>query len=326
MATTVPEIIVVIEPENQDDIAAPETVTSTLISSTLRGLFVCRILVSSVLTGFFYNFHEPNWLENWRANFGPVVVIETIRKLILTVVSVVILSWSAVSNERNVFLFRVLISFYLLQCVVDVVLMWKEYYTRSNSAVPTQISSYRRWDMSISPIWCPWSVIAILWMLHNNFHFKILLNDAPRLFWLTLGFLVSSETFLAGLIVIFCTMVLFMFISFGKARIFFEGASENYISALPNYIFELPNCVVELSNSVEQNDGKAGRMMPVETNDPDWSNEIPTDDVDCSICLDLYENGSEINLLPCKHNFHAACIRKWLSIKRICPLCKQELK
>ncbi|XP_059628286.1 probable E3 ubiquitin-protein ligase ZFP1 [Cornus florida] len=43
----------------------------------------------------------------------------------------------------------------------------------------------------------------------------------------------------------------------------------------------------------------------------------------CSICLDEYKNEEEIGTMKkCGHNYHVVCIRKWLSMKNVCPICK----
>ncbi|XP_010542076.1 PREDICTED: uncharacterized RING finger protein C4G3.12c-like isoform X2 [Tarenaya hassleriana] len=52
-----------------------------------------------------------------------------------------------------------------------------------------------------------------------------------------------------------------------------------------------------------------------------------TDDVQqCYICLSEYEDGDKIRLLPCHHEYHMACVDKWLKeIHGVCPLCRGDV-
>jgi len=46
----------------------------------------------------------------------------------------------------------------------------------------------------------------------------------------------------------------------------------------------------------------------------------------CAICLEDYDNGDMLRLLPCKHEFHVACIDPWLTKwGTFCPVCKLEV-
>ncbi|KAJ3609701.1 hypothetical protein NHX12_024212 [Muraenolepis orangiensis] len=43
----------------------------------------------------------------------------------------------------------------------------------------------------------------------------------------------------------------------------------------------------------------------------------------CSICYQ--EFGASARVTPCRHYFHAACLRRWLSIRDSCPMCHRRL-
>lgn len=42
----------------------------------------------------------------------------------------------------------------------------------------------------------------------------------------------------------------------------------------------------------------------------------------CIICQADYENNENIGTLDCGHEYHAECLKQWLLLKNICPLCK----
>ena len=45
----------------------------------------------------------------------------------------------------------------------------------------------------------------------------------------------------------------------------------------------------------------------------------------CPICLVEYSTGEKCKQLPCKHDFHPACILPWLGQTNTCPVCRHEL-
>lgn len=45
----------------------------------------------------------------------------------------------------------------------------------------------------------------------------------------------------------------------------------------------------------------------------------------CVICQVEYEEGEALVALPCEHPYHSECISKWLGIKKICPICSNEV-
>jgi hypothetical protein len=47
---------------------------------------------------------------------------------------------------------------------------------------------------------------------------------------------------------------------------------------------------------------------------------------ECSVCLEEFKEGDSKRRLPCLHEYHAACIDKWLEGSTKCPVCKTEVQ
>ncbi|KAK4416621.1 E3 ubiquitin-protein ligase BIG BROTHER [Sesamum alatum] len=45
----------------------------------------------------------------------------------------------------------------------------------------------------------------------------------------------------------------------------------------------------------------------------------------CVICQVEYEEGEEVVSIQCEHLYHRDCITKWLQMKKICPICNNEV-
>ncbi|KAF8666151.1 hypothetical protein HU200_053867 [Digitaria exilis] len=53
------------------------------------------------------------------------------------------------------------------------------------------------------------------------------------------------------------------------------------------------------------------------------SEDPPTGVEPCCICQEDYVEGEDLGRLDCGHDFHTACIKQWLVIKNLCPICKK---
>ena len=53
----------------------------------------------------------------------------------------------------------------------------------------------------------------------------------------------------------------------------------------------------------------------------DSNNEEECLECRCHICFDSYNN-VEIYNLTCEHRFHVDCIKRWINIRRYCPICR----
>ncbi|XXG41031.1 hypothetical protein AAC387_Pa01g1592 [Persea americana] len=49
------------------------------------------------------------------------------------------------------------------------------------------------------------------------------------------------------------------------------------------------------------------------------------ENLQCSICLEDFNIGSEAKEMPCKHKFHSGCILPWLELHSSCPVCRFQL-
>ena len=46
----------------------------------------------------------------------------------------------------------------------------------------------------------------------------------------------------------------------------------------------------------------------------------------CTICQDNFGHSSQVIELRCDHFYHTDCIKKWLKIKKTCPLCLDHVQ
>ncbi|GAB2265244.1 hypothetical protein Dimus_000313 [Dionaea muscipula] len=47
---------------------------------------------------------------------------------------------------------------------------------------------------------------------------------------------------------------------------------------------------------------------------------------ECSICFMAFKKGEKVIALPCLHQYHKGCITHWLTVSKICPICRVEVE
>ncbi|XP_037459410.1 E3 ubiquitin ligase BIG BROTHER-related-like [Triticum dicoccoides] len=45
----------------------------------------------------------------------------------------------------------------------------------------------------------------------------------------------------------------------------------------------------------------------------------------CVICRVEFEEGESLVALPCKHSYHSDCMKQWLQLNKVCPMCSAEV-
>ncbi|KAI3444258.1 hypothetical protein Pfo_000923 [Paulownia fortunei] len=267
----------------------------------------------------------------------PFLFLDMIWNLAFVLVSVFVLLVTI--QERPSTPLRLWICGYALQCLLHVGFVWDEYQRRSldDDVGGGQNFHFRRVSSfsalchksiikkleSINTIVSSlWWVFGFYWIVMGG---QPLLQDSPRLYWLSVVFLAFDVFFMIFCIVMACIIFFLLFCCFpilatvAYAMTIRDGASENDIRSLPKYLYRQPNTV----GTFEDGHKEEVNLTALPGNSNSRAELVlHPEDSECCICLFKYVDGAELCTLPCNHHFHHKCITKWLRINATCPLCK----
>ncbi|XP_007014038.2 PREDICTED: E3 ubiquitin-protein ligase CIP8 [Theobroma cacao] len=103
-----------------------------------------------------------------------------------------------------------------------------------------------------------------------------------------------------------------------------QNQNSNHIGSLGDY-FVGPGLDLLLQHLAENDPNRYG-TPPAQK---EAIEAMPTvkieENLQCSVCLDDFEAGSEAREMPCKHKFHSGCILPWLELHSSCPVCRYQM-
>lgn len=104
-----------------------------------------------------------------------------------------------------------------------------------------------------------------------------------------------------------------------------EGEPRNLVGmqVLAELLASLPRQGVEQ----EVVDARTGTMTFSEASAITRREGGPVDDNErqCMVCLEEFQDGENLRILPCLHRYHQRCVDRWLKENRHCPVCKHDI-
>lgn len=253
-----------------------------------------------------------------------VLVVDMVWNLAFVVVAAAVIL--STFSERPSTPLRLWLCGYAFECLLHVAFVFSEFrLTTRDSFSHTPYSIAKKLEPMNTLASSVWWVFGFYWIVVGG---QPLLEDSPRLYWLTVVFLAFDVFFIIfcigmACIVFFALFCIIPIIALAYALRIREGASEDDISSLPMYRFSQSNVMV----MVDDNKKQLAKARIGSYNQSHISElSLHPDDSECCICLCPYVDGTELYRLPCTHHFHCACISRWLRTKATCPLCKYNIR
>lgn len=173
------------------------------------------------------------------------------------------------------------------------------------------------WRISkiVSLVLYGWFVLGVVWWMHSSD-----CEDCPGI-----SMLISSVLLLSAArtsITLIASRELFVDNGQGtQATPSVEGAATNQIRVLPLIRVAPVSCAA-------QGCAGTGNSALTRRGSPCWTSpsfSTCSAGEKCAVCLCEFDEGEMVRRLPCVHHFHSACIDRWLSLNKRCPLCMHPI-
>lgn len=109
---------------------------------------------------------------------------------------------------------------------------------------------------------------------------------------------------------------------------FANALSGIIISSLTNYINQnsvhIVNSIINIFNETDENNeynNVSSNFSMKYSQLEDYNKEKYKT---CSICIDDYDNDSQITITHCDHSYHSNCIEEWIKVRKNCPVCRSD--
>ncbi|XP_054802620.1 E3 ubiquitin-protein ligase At1g12760-like [Prosopis cineraria] len=258
----------------------------------------------------------------------PILVLDLVWNLAFVLVTAGVLL--STLSERPSTPLRLWLCGYAFECILHMGFVCFEYRRRTRDFYRAEpgLSLCQSWNSNVKKLESMNTLVSSIWWVLGFYWIVVggqqLLQDCPRIYWLTVVFLAFDVFFIIFCIGMVCVVffALFFFIpivALAYAMRIREGASEEDIRSLPKYKFSQPNSLLMVDDSKKQ-----VSKARIDASNSNLVSElyVNPDDSECCICLSPYIEGAELYRLPCTHHFHCGCISRWLRTKATCPLCK----
>ncbi|KDP30629.1 hypothetical protein JCGZ_16194 [Jatropha curcas] len=105
-----------------------------------------------------------------------------------------------------------------------------------------------------------------------------------------------------------------------------NGPNQNHtpVGSLGDY-FVGPGLDLLLQHLAENDPNRYGTPPALKEAIEALPNVTIKETIQCSVCLDDLEVGTEAKEMPCKHKFHSNCLLPWLELHSSCPVCRFQL-